>query len=85
MQGTGFHLGGGLYLGLDGHYHGEWRGEFHLDGEYIDNCAAPTSAQRFNQFRDCVMRFVDEQTGAVGTGVCQTWVQGSWPSMGLEG
>ena len=84
MQGTGFHLGGGLYMGLDGHYHGEWRGEFHLDGEYIDNCAAPTSAQRFNQFRDCVMRFVDEQTGAVGTGVCQTWVQGSWPSMGLE-
>ena len=26
MGDTGFHLGTGLYFGLDGHWHGEWRG-----------------------------------------------------------
>jgi hypothetical protein len=31
---TGFHLGTGLYFGFDGHWHGEWRGELHVDGEW---------------------------------------------------
>ncbi|HTO00757.1 MAG TPA: hypothetical protein VL068_08785, partial [Microthrixaceae bacterium] len=35
---TGVHLGAGLYFGFDGHHHGEWRGEFHLDGERIADC-----------------------------------------------
>ena len=30
---TGFHLGAGLYFGWQGHHHGEWRGELHVDGE----------------------------------------------------
>lgn len=81
--GTGFHLGGGLYLGFDGHYHGEWRGEQHLEGEYFADCSIPENARRLNQFRDCVMAFRDEGTGAIGTGICQTWVQGRWPTMGL--
>ena len=29
---TGFHLGAGLYFGLDGHHHGEWRGDLHRRG-----------------------------------------------------
>jgi hypothetical protein len=84
LGGTGFHLGAGLYLGFDGHHHGEWRGDRHLDGEYFADCSTPANAQRLNQFRDCVLRFHDESAGIVGTGICQTWVQGRWPDMGLE-
>ncbi|MFZ9126204.1 MAG: hypothetical protein ACO22W_06380 [Steroidobacteraceae bacterium] len=84
LQGTGFHLGAGLYLGFDGHYHGEWRGDLHLDGEYFADCSAPDNARRLNQFRDCVMAFKDHATGASGVGICQTWIQGSWPEMGLD-
>ena len=83
VGGTGFHLGAGLYLGFDGHHHGEWRGALHLDGEHFADCSTPENARRLNQFRDCVMAFVDEATGARGTGICQTWVQGRWPAMGL--
>jgi len=83
LGGTGFHLGGGLYLGFDGHYHGEWRGTEHLEGEYFADCSTAEKARRLNQFRDCVMRVHDETTGHVGTGICQTWVQGRWPDMGL--
>ena len=36
---TGFHLGAGLYFGFDGHHHGAWRGEMHIDGERIDDCS----------------------------------------------
>lgn len=84
LQGTGFHLGAGLYLGFDGHYHGEWRGALHLDGEYFDDCSTAANATRLNQFRDCLMAFHDSATGVTGTGICQTWVQGRWPDMGLE-
>ncbi|MFZ9305491.1 MAG: hypothetical protein ACO266_09655, partial [Steroidobacteraceae bacterium] len=84
IGGTGFHLGAGLYLGFDGHYHGEWRGDGHLEGEYFADCSTTENARRLNQFRDCVMRVQDEGTGATGTGICQTWVQGRWPAMGLR-
>ena len=40
---TGFHLGAGLYFGLDGHHHGEWRGALHVDGEHVADC---TDARR---------------------------------------
>ena len=38
---TGFQLGAGLYFGFDGHHHGEWRGEHHVDGEHIADCTDP--------------------------------------------
>ena len=38
---TGFHLGTGLYFGFDGHWHGEWRGDLHVDGEHIADCTDP--------------------------------------------
>ena len=43
---TGVHLGAGLYFGFDGHHHGEWRGEMHVEGERISNCADPEQARR---------------------------------------
>lgn len=77
LQGTGFHLGAGLYHGFDGQYHGSWRGDDHLAGEYFADCSTPGAVARLNQFRDCCVEAVDESTGAVGWGNCQTWVSGN--------
>ncbi len=81
---TGFHLGTGLYHGgLDGHYHGSWRGQRHLDGEYFENCADPDIVERIHQFRDCMIRVMDPVEGGVGLGNCQNYVKGTWPDLGL--
>jgi hypothetical protein len=81
---TGFHLGTGLYHGgLDGKYHGSWRGELHLDGEYFENCADPETVGRIHQFRDCMIKVVDPVGGGIGWGNCQTFVKGPWPELGL--
>jgi len=81
---TGFHLGAGLYFGLDGHHHGEWRGALHLDGEHIADCTEPAAAKRLHQIRDAVMR-VDDPVGG-GHGWCnfQTTITGAWPDEGLD-
>ncbi len=80
---TGFHLGAGLYHGLDGHYHGEWRGKLLVDGEYCADCSTPEAVARMNQFRDALIEVFDPVTGATGWGNCQTWIQGHWPELGL--
>jgi hypothetical protein len=81
---TGFHLGAGLYFGLDGHHHGEWRGPLHVDGEYVADCTTPEAARRLHQIRDAVLRVSDPVGG--GTGWCnfQTTIFGSWPEAGLD-
>ncbi len=81
---TGFHLGGGLYFGLDGHHHGEWRGPFHIDGEHVPDCTDAQTARRFHQIRDAVLR-VDDPAGG-GRGWCnfQTTITGAWPDEGLD-
>jgi len=81
---TGFHLGAGLYHGLDGHYHGEWRGKIWVEGEYCADCSSPESVARLNQFRDALIEVFDPVTGATGWGNCQTWIQGHWPKFGLK-
>lgn len=81
---TGFHLGAGLYFGLDGHHHGEWRGKLHVDGEHVADCTDLTAARRLHQIRDAVMR-VDDPVGG-GRGWCnlQTTIVGAWPDAGLD-
>ena len=69
-------MGTGLYLGVDGQHHGSWRGPLHIEGEYFKNCADPATVERINQFRDCLVRVRDPQTGATGWGNCQTFVRG---------
>lgn len=83
LGGTGFHLGAGLYHGFDGKYQGQWRGPLHVEGEHFGDCSTPGAVARLNQFRDCLVEVRDEETGAVGVGNCQTWVQGCWPDLGL--
>jgi hypothetical protein len=81
---TGFHLGAGLYFGLDGHHHGEWRGPDHVDGEYIADCTDAAVARRLHQIRDTVMRVNDPVGGGRGWCNFQTTVVGAWPDLGLD-
>jgi len=80
---TGFHLGTGLYFGFDGHHHGEWRGELHVDGERLDDCASPETAHRIHQIRDTIVRVTDAAGGGTGWGNWQPMVTGSIPELGL--
>jgi hypothetical protein len=80
---TGVHLGAGLYFGFDGHHHGEWRGELHVDGERIPDCTLADQARRLHQIRDTAVRVTDAATGAVGWGNCQPIAAGPWPELDL--
>jgi hypothetical protein len=85
---TGFHLGAGLYFGFDGHHHGEWRGDLHVDGERIADCSEPEAARRLHQIRDTVVHVVDpgdeEDPGGEGWGNCQPIITGGDPDLGLR-
>ncbi|MFQ5514814.1 MAG: hypothetical protein ACE5FG_10270 [Myxococcota bacterium] len=81
---TGFHLGAGLYFGLDGHWHGEYRGRLHVDGEHIADCSDPDTARRIHQLRDCLVRVEDPVGGGRGWGNMQTIVTGPFPELGLS-
>jgi hypothetical protein len=81
---TGFHLGAGLYFGLDGHHHGEWRGKLNVEGEYLENCADPDVARRIHQLRDCVVAVEDPIGGGRGWGNIQTIATGAFPELGLS-
>ena len=80
---TGVQLGAGLYFGFDGHHHGEWRGEIHLDGERIPDCRPADVARRLHQIRDTAVRVTDPVGGGVGFGNCQAIAAGPWPDLGL--
>jgi hypothetical protein len=83
---TGFHLGAGLYFGFDGHHHGEWRGDLHVEGERIPDCGDRAAAERLHQIRDTVVRVTDKSPdggGAVGYGNCQPIITGGAPELGL--
>jgi hypothetical protein len=84
LSATGFHLGAGLYFGFDGHWHGEWRGPQHLDGEYIADCTTFEEARRLHQLRDCIVRIDDPIGGGVGVGNLQSIVAGPHPDLGLD-
>jgi hypothetical protein len=80
---TGFHLGTGLYFGFDGHWHGEWRGDLHVDGEMIPDCTEPETARRVHQIRDNLVRIEDPVGGGVGVGNLQSIFAGPHPDLGL--
>jgi hypothetical protein len=83
-SGTGFHLGAGLYFGLDGARHGQWRGELHVDGDHHRDCDAPAVARHLHQHRDCVVTVVDPTGGGRGGGSIQTIAIGAFPEFGLR-
>ena len=80
---TGFQLGVGLYFGWQGHHHGEWRGELHVDGERLDDCTDPALAREMHQIRDTFVHVRDVDGGAEGWGNCQPIIVGAYPDLGL--
>jgi hypothetical protein len=78
---TGFHLGTGLYFGYKGFHHGSWRGESHVDGEYIADCSAFDTAKDIHQIRDCIIKITDGDN--IGWGNYQTIILGEWPDLQL--
>jgi hypothetical protein len=84
LSATGFHLGAGLYFGFDDHWHGEWRGPQHLDGEHIADCTTYDEARRLHQLRDCIVRVEDPVGGGVGVGNLQSIFSGPHPDLGLD-
>lgn len=83
VSATGFHLGTGLYGGFEGHVHGEFRGELHVDGEHVEGCDRPEVAHRIHQHRDAVVRVTDTTDGSTGVGTLQSIVVGPHPDLGL--
>jgi hypothetical protein len=79
LSDTGFHLRTGQYGLWNGGVHGAWRGEFHMDGEYIPDCVAILA--ELGQIRDRPVRVSDGQ--ATGYGIQETWYEGAWPDFGL--
>lgn len=80
---TGFHLGTGLYFGFDGAWHGQYRGELHVDGEHIADCSAPETARRIHQIRDNLVRVDDPVGGGTGWGNFQSIFAGPHEAIGL--
>jgi hypothetical protein len=83
VSATGFHLGTGLYGGFEGHHHGEWRGELHVEGEHVVDCDDPAVARSLHQHRDCIVRIEEPATGDTGVGTLQSMVTGAHPTLGL--
>ena len=81
---TGVHLGLGLYMGLDGHHHGEWRAPLLVEGEHVPDCTDPEVARRIHQIRDAVVEVEDPVGGGRGWANLQTTVVGPWPELGLD-
>jgi hypothetical protein len=81
---TGFHLGAGLYLGLDDQYHGQYRGPLEVVGEYVADCTTVEASQRLHQLRDNVVRVDDPVGGGVGYGNLQSMFVGPHPELGLD-
>ena len=79
---TGFHLATALYGGYEDHWHGEWRGDLHVEGEYVDDCKAEANLDRVRHHRMALVR-VEDGEGGVGYGDLQTLIRGEYPDIGL--
>lgn len=81
---TGFHLGAGLYFGLDGQYHGQYRGKLDVAGEYVPDCTTYEASRRLHQLRDNVVRVDDPVADGVGYGNLQSMFVGPYEELALD-
>ncbi|MCC6382895.1 MAG: hypothetical protein IT304_10330 [Dehalococcoidia bacterium] len=78
--GAGYDLGGGLYMGYQGNYHGTYRGPLNVEGEKWADTRDPKGLG-IGQLRDAVCEF--RCGDDVGYGIFETIVTGEWPEYGL--
>ena len=81
LGGSGFFLKTGGYGDWAGHKHGAFKGELHLDGEYIGDCWSDENLAQLGQFRDTPIRVRDGD--ALGYGIMESLIGGVWPELGL--
>lgn len=79
--GAGYYLGGGLYMGYQGNYHGTWRGPLHIEGEKWDD-TSDIHKLGIGQLRDAVCEF--RCGNDVGYGIFETIIVGDWPEFDLK-
>ena len=79
---TGFLLAAGLYGGYDDHYHGQFRGPSHLDGDHYPDCTLPGAVRELHQHGQRLVR-VEDPDGGVGYGDLQSIITGPHPEIGL--
>jgi hypothetical protein len=79
ISGTGFHLEPAEYRPWKGGRHGKWRGEHHVDGEYIADCDAEIDARTDIgwQLRDRPVRL--RAGDAEGVGILESICWGDFP------
>ena len=58
-----------------------FKGELHLDGEYLGDCWSDENLALLGQFRDTPIRVRDGD--AVGYGIMESLIGGVWPELGL--
>jgi len=80
---AGLHLGLGKYFGLDGHWHGGWRGALHVEGEHVPDTRPIEVQRRIHQIRDHLVAYHDPLVGGTGVGNYQSTIAGAWPELGL--
>jgi hypothetical protein len=78
---SGFFLKTGGYGNWAGHKHGAFKGELHVDGEYLGDCWSEENLALLGQFRDTPIRVRDGD--AVGYGIMESLIGGIWPELGL--
>ncbi len=78
---SGFFLKTGGYGAWEGHKHGSWKGQLHVDGEYIADCWSDENLAKLGQFRDTPIRV--REGDAVGYGIMESLIGGVWPELGL--
>jgi hypothetical protein len=78
---SGFFLKTGGYGAWAGHKHGSWKGELHIDGEYIADCWSDENLAKLGQFRDTPIRVREGE--AIGYGIMESLIGGVWPELGL--
>lgn len=79
---SGFFLKTAGYGSWKDHIHGSWRGELHLDGEFIADCWDADHLPVLGQFRDTPIRV--REGDAEGYGIMESMLHGKWPELGLD-
>ncbi len=79
---TGYLLAAGLYGGYDDHYHGQWRGPTHVEGDHHADVTTPDAVRVLRNHGQRIVR-VEDPDGGIGYGDLQSIVTGPHPEMGL--
>jgi hypothetical protein len=75
---SGFRLTTAGYGGWAKAYHGVWKGEFHVEGDYVENCL---KHPEIGMVRDRPTKV--REGDAVGWGIHEYFYMGGWPEFGI--